>query len=234
MKSFTIKSFADYIEKFDGLSADKTDILLYRGQSVDKPLLPTIAREDNALDTTSVEQQMLEELKRKSNLLFAKNIGDDWDWLVYGQHFGLKTRLLDWTTNPLAALWFACSGNPTGDEDCYVYLLSSDKTLLLDREELESPFSYTKTKVFKPNLNNERIVAQAGWFTAHSYSRPTKKFVSLETNKDIRSKLRKFIIPFDLKQDLLKKLNTMGINSYSLFPDITGACKQINWEFSDK
>jgi len=34
---------------------------------------------------------------------------DEWEWLVWAQHYGMKTRLLDWTSNPLTALWFACS-----------------------------------------------------------------------------------------------------------------------------
>ena len=34
------------------------------------------------------------------------------------QHFGMPTRLLDWSTNPLAALFFACDGEP--DEDGYM------------------------------------------------------------------------------------------------------------------
>ena len=41
-------------------------------------------------------------------------------WLEIAQHFGVPTRLLDFTENPLVALYFACSGSPQNDAAVWI------------------------------------------------------------------------------------------------------------------
>lgn len=155
---------------------------------------------------------------------------DDWDVLVYAQHYGMVTRLLDWSKNPLIALWYACC-NQDIKTSSWVYLFVPPKDAFLDSDARKlSPFSFGKTKVLKPTWNNTRILAQAGWFTVHQFSKKEKKFVALDNNSDYTKLIYAMKIPGNLKADLLKQLSLLGINHQTVCPDMLGLCKHLNWD----
>ncbi|HEX4375335.1 MAG TPA: FRG domain-containing protein [Puia sp.] len=233
MQKKTIATFFEYLELVDKSKTHTTDLILFRGQSEKKTLVPSIERSNPKVDTTSTEKKMLEEfIRRTKTMTKGMQFDDEWDWLIYAQHFGMKTRLLDWTSNPLTALWFACSNEFKKDFDSVVYILKKAETFLLNKSIETSPFKRSKTQVLKPTLNNERIIAQSGWFTAHKYSTSANCFVDLRTNAEIKDSIIEVIIPKGTKPTVLESLNVFGINSQSLFPDVSGICKQMNWEFS--
>lgn len=234
MQKEKITSFQNYLDCIEAIQKKGYDINLFRGQANNSPLLPSIARQFPKFDTTEIEKEMLRDLKRRSLLLINKPPRDDWEWLVFAQHFGLKTRLLDWTSNPLIALWFACSNEYTIKTSSYVYALSVNDDMLVDMEKNESPFLNDRTKILRPTLNNERIIAQSGWFTAHRFSKTNQAFVTLETHRKLKTQIQEFEITADLKEYFLRQLSIFGVNNKTIYPDVTGLCLHLNWKYQDE
>lgn len=232
MNKVTINSFDHFLKEIEAIHANGRDYILYRGQSVDEPLLPTIARDNRDFNSTDNEIKMLKELRRRSKLLIG-NADNDWDLMVLAQHHGMKTRLLDWSSNPLVALWFACSSKYHLKDDSYVFIFEGDENMVLDSVE-GSPFTSRRTRILRPLLNSTRIIAQSGWFTSHVYADKTKSFVKLETHRTYKKRVSQIIIPANLKTSIINKLSTFGVNNRTLFPDIEGLCKHLNYKFTER
>lgn len=225
MNQMEVKSFAEFIKLTDGLDL-VCDLAIFRGQAYQGNLVPGIARKDNTVDTTEHEKQVIEQLSLMgASMLPLTTSENKLELLVIAQHSGLKTRLLDWTSNPLAALWFACADENKGA--AFVYVLEADDLRVKDVYKSD-PFEMSKTRVFQPRLNNSRIIAQHGWFTLHCYAAKNGKFVPLEKNTSIKNHLTEIRIPENKRRDILRSLEVHGISVKTLFPDLDGLCRFLN------
>ncbi|MNE17193.1 hypothetical protein D3C80_1101670 [compost metagenome] len=101
----------------------------------------------------------------------------------------------------------------------------------VDLSKNKNPFKCKGTKILRPTLNNERIIAQSGWFTAHSFSNTAGKFVTLEKNTLIKSSLTEIEIPKEIKKNLLTKLSMFGVNNRTVYPDVNGLSLHLNWKY---
>jgi len=102
---------------------------IYRGHSNHEKytLLPGVFRERNVSTGYIISEYSQLEFNILNDFIseacrFVKDISVDDipEWLEIAQHFGVPTRLLDFTENPLVALYFACIGSPEVDAAVWI------------------------------------------------------------------------------------------------------------------
>ncbi|HOI25723.1 MAG TPA: FRG domain-containing protein [Caldisericia bacterium] len=231
-EEFKMVSVNNYNEFINFLSEfNVEDNVLFRGQEVDWPLLPKIARIAPDREILDAERKMFTDFKVYSLSYLKVRLDNDWDWLAMAQHYGLSTRLLDWSANPLIALWFAVKLPPCEDKDGVVWCFKpADEDFVIDYNN--SPFSIKATKVFQPKHFSDRIRSQSAFFTAHKWDSKKNKFYKFETMKKYLNKLTKIVIPRSQFSNFRYNLDQFGINQSVVFPDLDGLCAHIQWRYT--
>lgn len=180
-----------------------------------------------------------------------------WHWLSVAQHYGLPTRLLDWTYSPFIALHFATTNLQRFDSDGVIWAVNYLKAHQLLPEKLRSKLDNEGANVFtvemlsetvrsleelaelshrdvaiffEPPSIDDRIINQFGFFSVMSDPGRTLD-AWLQDHPDL---WRRIVIPAGLKWEIRDKLDQANITERVLFPGLDGLSSWLRRHYSPK
>jgi hypothetical protein len=239
--------------------------LIWRGQRCENwSLEPTLDRIVKKQTDRSRDKFIQDHLNRFKFAAIGRRganptqISEDNDWWALGQHYGLATPLLDWTTAPFVAAVFAYVGEGEPQTEYRVVYALHKPTVekwveritkedIDHREKLKNPEDSGEAtgtlersaltmevtpdvQFIRPRLDeNLRLVAQGGLFTLVHSGNPLQDWIKENHLPTTKDVcLMKILIPNKDRTSCLQNLNRMNINYLSLFPDLYGASMHSN------
>lgn len=233
MKISKLSEYTSFVEELP------KEFSLSRGQSGDYPLLPSALRRDNDTGNRKFPKRAIRNFLSQFKINSYQYMDAPWDikndveWMLYAQHYGLPTKLMDFTISHITSLLFAVEKafQTNTDKDAVVYFLNPSELNQKNMEQASivnisgtdnlNAEGYDGPIVVQGRKINSRINAQKGLFVLFQDDDD-----SLEDTVD-ESILKKVIIPGESTKEILSSLFSMGISFSHVYPELSSVSKDI-------
>lgn len=230
-REYSIESVADLVlATRQAFGQDGRRSLWFRGHaSAGWELVPSVHRHYTLADEVDLTTRF--RLGAPTRHVGCPGSKDFAGWLCLMQHFGLPTRLLDWTESALIAAFFAV-GFEEMDDDAAVWVLNAGRLnrYFKDKESLSllghPSVEYLLHQAFLGGDGTDDVLAvqapdvdlrmalQQSVFTIHGSERP------LESHPRASEFLEKIVVPARARTELHRDLWLLGIRRSLIFPDL--------------
>jgi hypothetical protein len=241
-REFIATNVSTFVKLFEpNRSLSSSSPQWYRGDTAfrkRRALLPSIARPRAHVRP---EWEIYQRFRQDAAAFLPHARLSEWDWMLYMRHYGLLTRLLDWSESALVALYFAVLGKRHSGRDGVVWCLDPLRLnelagferrihcagidTELDVYTSESLKTATMDSAFRPVAliaprSFPRLIAQQGVFTVTH-----RQQLSLEeiADPDLLATIR---IPAMAKPQIRVSLRSLGMSQLSLFPELQSLADQ--------
>jgi hypothetical protein len=224
MDAFTVSSFTEFHELMKNNFPPDTGHV-YRGMKDENhTLIPSLGRLLDAYKKRGLSKKILFNNELNAMEVFQRECvphvdtvpQGKWELMALAQHHGLPTRLMDWTMNPLVALYFATEEDFSGNS--VVYVMGDSLTFILKNEEKDvDPYNPKRPLFYLPAHLSPRFSAQSGIFSIQPD--PCEE---LESNL-----LSRITILNQGREEIRQMLFNYGVNRATLFPGLEGICSRL-------
>ncbi len=143
---------------------------------------------------------------------------NDLEFLVLAQHYGIPTALLDWTTNPLVALYFACL--PVKGKDG-VEIAADGNVIQFDTMPYRAITKNESVELFKA-MRRQPIIIDTAFMNARTLAQDSIMTLHCPDEESLEV-TPVFRIPHAQKTKVRIALHLFGMSETRIFPDLTVA-----------